>query len=254
MSCSEANPGPKSMSYRADRSVLSRMRLDAATKRAALGRSPLFRALDPAESDKMVSRATLRRVQRGSAIVRRGDLGMGLVVVLEGRVRISVTSETGKEVTLAVLGPHEVLGEISMLDGKECSADATALEDCVLLTLERERFIRLLRSNVDLSQRLMQVLCGRLRGSNAMLEDMTSLDLPSRLAKLLLRLGRDCGSRTENGTRIGLRLSQTDLATLIGASREKVNRQLRRWEAEGVLRKERGRLVISRPDALELRG
>jgi CRP/FNR family transcriptional regulator, cyclic AMP receptor protein len=230
------------------------MKLDLSARRAAVDNSQLFKALKTAELDAILSRATMRRVPRGSVIVRRGDPTEGLAVILTGRVRISVTSETGKEVTLAVLGAHDMLGEISMLDGDACSADATALEDCVLLTLERNRFIELLHSNAALCQQLMVVLCRRLRHSNATLEDMTSLDLPTRLAKLLLHLVRDCGTRTENGVRIGLKLSQTDLATLIGASRAKVNRQLRKWEGDGILRTERGRLMIVRPDALRSSG
>ncbi len=80
---------------------------------------------------------------------------------------------------------------MSVLDGEECSADVTAQEDCVLLTVERERFIRLLRSNIDLCLRLMASLCGRLRRANALLEDMTSLDLPSRLGGTVPALARD---------------------------------------------------------------
>ena len=228
------------------------MKVDLAARRAALGNCQLFKSLATDELDAVLSRATLRRAARNSLILRRGDPSTGLAIILVGRVRISVTSETGKEVTLAVLGPEEVLGEMSVLDGGECSADATALEDCVLLTVERERLIRLLRSNADLCLRLMAALCGRLRRSNVMLEDMTSLDLPSRLAKLLLRLARDYGSESMHGTRIGLKLSQKDLGTLVGGSREKVNKQLRYWEDDGVIGKTGGHIVILRPDSLQL--
>jgi CRP-like cAMP-binding protein len=230
------------------------MKIDLAARRAALGNCQLFKSLATEELDAVLSRATLRRAARNSLILRRGDRSTGLAIILVGRVRISVTSETGKEVTLAVLGPEEVLGEMSVLDGGECSADATALEDCVLLTVERERLIRLLRSSADLCLHLMAALCGRLRRSNALLEDMTSLDLPSRLAKLLLRLANDYGIESIYGTRIGLKLSQKDLGTLVGGSREKVNRQLRCWEDDGVIGKADGHIVILRPNSLELPG
>ncbi len=239
---SEVNPAPR----------VSSIRTDVAARRAALGNCPLFKTLAPADLDVVLSQATLRRVARNSIIVRRGDLSTGMAIILVGHVRISVTSESGKEVTLAVLGPQDVLGEMSVLDGEECSADATAAEDCVLLTVERERLIRLLRSNADLCLQVMAALCGRLRRTNALLEDMTSLDLPSRLAKLLLRLAHDYGVASTHGTRIGLKLSQKDLGTLAGGSREKVNRQLRRWEEDGVIHKIDGHVVILRPDSLQL--
>jgi len=137
-----------------------------------------------------------------------------------------------------------------MLDGGEISADATAIEDCTLLAIERTRFMRLLRENSDLCLRLMAVLCGRLRQVNAALEEMALLDLPTRLGRLLLRLGREWGNRTPRGLRIEVKLSQKDLAILVGASREKVNRQLREWEEAGAIGKDLGRLVIVRPEAL----
>jgi CRP/FNR family transcriptional regulator, cyclic AMP receptor protein len=229
----------------------SSTRIDLAARRAALGNCQLFKSLSAEELEVVLSRATLRRVARNAPILRRGDLSPGLAVILVGHALVSMTSASGKEASLAVLGPDEVLGEMSVLDGEECSADVTAQEDCVLLTVERDRFIRLLRSNADLCLRLMVSLCGRLRRANALLEDMTSLDLPSRLARLLSRLARDYGVAGPRGTRIGLKLSQKDLGALVGGSREKVNKQLRCWEDDGVIGKVGGHIVILQPDVLE---
>jgi CRP-like cAMP-binding protein len=173
-----------------------------------------------------------------------------MAIIVSGRVRISLVSEDGREVTLTVLGPGEVLGEMTLLDGGECSADATAQEDCVLLALERAQFQRLLRSNSELCLHLLAVLCQRLRRSNAALEDMALLDLSTRLGRLLLRLCGDYGVASSGGTRIEVKLSQKDLSSLAGASREKVNRQLRQWESNGILGKDGGRLLIIKPEAL----
>jgi CRP-like cAMP-binding protein len=173
-----------------------------------------------------------------------------MFVLTTGRVRISLVSEDGKEVTLGILGPGEVLGEMSLLDGGECSADATALEDCVMLVIERAQFLRLLRANNGLCLHLLSILSQRLRRSNAALEDMALLDLPARLGRLLLRLSKDYGASGGKGTRIELKLSQKDLSTLVGGSREKVNKQLRQWEQEGILGKEGSRMVILRPQDL----
>lgn len=219
-------------------------------RRAALAESRMFQALQPAEIDQVLAHAVVRRVARNRTILRRGDASTGAYVIVTGRVRVSVTSENGREATLGVLGPREILGEMSVLDGDEVSADAIALEDCVLLLIERARFRNLLRGSSDLCLRLMGVLCDRLRRSNVSFEDMALQDLPGRLGRLLLRFAADYGAAGVRGTRIELKLSQKDLSTLVGGSREKVNRQLRLWQGQGVLGTENGRLVILRPDAL----
>jgi CRP-like cAMP-binding protein len=223
---------------------------DASARRDALARTQIFQSLPPDELDAILARAVVRRTARGEVIRRRGDPGTGMVVIVSGRVRISLTSEDGREVTLTMLGPNEVLGEMTLLDGGECSADATAQEDCLLLLIERMQFLRLLRSNSDLCVHLMLVLVQRLRRANAALEDMALQDLPTRLGRVLLRLSGDCGVDRGCGMRIEVKLSQKDLGSLVGASREKVNRQLRLWEEEGIIGKDAGRLLIRRPEAL----
>ena len=224
--------------------------LDATARRSALSRTQLFQSLQSSELDAVLARAVVRRIAKGEVILHRGDASPGMFVIVTGRVRVSVVSEDGKEATLGVLGPGEVLGEISLLDGEECSADVAAQEDCQLLMIERNQFLRLLRSNSELCLHLMAVLSRRLRRSNAILEDIALLDLPSRLGRLLLRLAEDCGVAAGRGTRIEVKLSQKDLGTLIGCSREKVNKQLRQWEQGGVLGKDGGRIVILQPRVL----
>lgn len=219
-------------------------------RRAALARTQLFRALQPTDLDTVLARTIVRRVPRHEIILRRGDTNGAMVVIVAGRVRISIVSEDGKEATLSVLGPGEVLGEMSLLDGEPCSADATAQEDCTLLVIERSQFLRLLRANSDLCLHLMAVLTRRLRRANTTVEDLALLELPARLGRVLHRLASDYGVPVRTGTRIEVKLSQKDLSTLVGASREKVNKQLRRWEEDGVLGKDAGRMVIRDAAAL----
>jgi CRP/FNR family cyclic AMP-dependent transcriptional regulator len=223
---------------------------DAQLRRAALMRAEMFQSLQPADIDAILERSVVRRVARGTTILRRGDQNGGMVILLSGRARVSVVSEDGKEATLAVLDSGEVLGELSLLDGQEVSADVTAQEDCRLMQIERAQFLDLLRRNSGLSLALMAVLSRRVRRTNAALEDMALLDLPSRLGRLLARLAKDCGSPVRTGTRIEVKLSQKDLSTLVGASREKVNRQLRQWEESGYLSKDNGRVVVVDAQAL----
>ncbi len=164
--------------------------MDAVARRQALARTQIFQALRPEELDAILARAAVRRIARGEVIRRRGDPGSGMVVIVSGRVRISLTSEDGREVTLTMLGPNEVLGEMTLLDGGECSADATAQEDCVVLTVERTQFLRLLRSNSELCLGLVTVLFQRLRRANAALEGMALQDLPTRLGRVRCIQGR----------------------------------------------------------------
>jgi CRP/FNR family cyclic AMP-dependent transcriptional regulator len=224
--------------------------MDAAARRGALTRTQIFQSLQPAELEAVLARATLRRIARGEIIRRRGDPGTGMVIIVSGQARISLVSEEGREVTLTMLGPGEVLGEMTLLDGGECSADVTAHENCVLLMIERMQFLRLLQSNSELCLQLMSVLFQRLRRANVALEDMALLDLSMRLGRLLLRLSGDYGIVTPRGRRIEVKLSQKDLSSLAGASREKVNRQLRQWEQDGIIGKDNGRLLILKPQAL----
>ena len=219
-------------------------------RRAALARTQLFQSLQPADLDAVLARTVVRRVARHQVILRRGDTNAAMVVIVTGRVRISIVSEDGKEATLSVLGPGEVLGEMSLRDGEPCSADATAQEDCTLLVIERHQFLRLLRDHSDLCLHLMAVLTRRLRRANTTLEDLALLDLPARLGRVLRRLAGQYGVPVRTGTRIEVKLSQKDLSTLVGASREKVNKQLRRWEEDGVLGKDAGRMVIRNAAAL----
>jgi CRP-like cAMP-binding protein len=226
---------------------------DRQVRRAALMRTEIFQSLQEAEIDVILDHASVRRVARGAPILRRGDPNKGMVIVMSGRVRISVVSEDGKEVALTVLGQGEVLGEMSLLDGEPSSADVTAQEDCALMIIERSHFLNLLRQNSGLCLHLMALLARRLRRANAVLEDIALLDLPTRLGRLLVKLADDYGVPVRTGTRIEVKLSQKDLGTLVGASREKVNKQLREWEEEGVLGKDSGRMVVMNPEALTQR-
>jgi CRP/FNR family cyclic AMP-dependent transcriptional regulator len=228
----------------------ARAELPLDARRAVLRASPIFAVLQESELQALLGHAVTRTFARGAAILRRGDRGRGMLVVLRGRVRVSTMLEDGREMTLSVVGPGDSLGEMSLLDGEERSADATALEDCAALVIDRAEFLRLLRASPDLCLRLIETLSRRLRATNAAMTDIALLDLPTRLGKVLLRLARDYGAQRPGGLRIELKLSQKDLSTLVGGSREKVNRTLRRWEDDGVIAKDGGYLVIRKPEAL----
>jgi len=173
------------------------------------------------------------------------------MAVLRGRVRISSVSGDGKEVTLNVINPGEIFGEIALLDGESRSADATAIEDTTLLVVERRLFLPFLRRNEDLPLRLLAVLCSRMRRTSTALEEIALFDLPVRLARVLLKLADDYGRPSATGTRIDLKLSQRDLSNLVASSRESVNKQLRTWRESGTVDLEDGFIILRRPTALQ---
>lgn len=226
-------------------------RLDRDARRAALLTSPLFQAMKPAELDEILKFASERRYRRGQMILQRGDEGSSLMAVLRGRVRISFFSGEGKEVTLNVIEPGEIFGEMALLDGLPRSADATAVADTLLLVVERRHFLPFLRQNDDLYLRLLAVLCDRLRQTSMALEDLALFDLPVRLARILLKLAEDYGRPGTAGTRIDMKISQRDLSNLVASSRESVNKQLRQWRESGAVAIEDGLIVLRQPAELK---
>ena len=220
-------------------------------KRDTLLASPFFQHMAEPELDEIIAFATERRVPKGSVIFTKGDPGSSMMAVLAGRVRVSAVSADGREVTLNVIGPGEIFGEIALLDGKPRSADCTTLEDSVLMVVERRHFLPFLMRNEGLVDRLLGVLCDRLRRTSLALEEIALFDLQARLARLLMKLSEDYGRPVPGGgVRIDLKLSQRDLATLVASSRETVNKQLRGWREQGVVEQSAGYLVVKDSAAL----
>ena len=207
--------------------------------------------MKPEELDEILKFASERRVRRGQTVFQRGDNASSMMVVLRGRIRISTVSAEGKEVTLNVISPGEITGEMALLDGEPRSADGSAVEDTLLLVIERRHFLPFVRQNEDLFLRLLAVLCTRIRRTSMTLEEIALFDLPARLARVLLKLGQDYGRPTPNGTRVEMKLSQRDLSNLVASSRESVNKQLRAWRETGVVDFEEGLLVLRRPAELK---
>jgi CRP-like cAMP-binding protein len=224
--------------------------LDRDARRAALLSSPLFQAMRPEELDEIAKLATERRYGKGATIFQKGDEGSSMMAVLAGRVRVSSVSADGREITLNVISAGEIFGEIALLDGKPRSADATALEPARLLAVERRVFLPFLRQNDDLYLRLLAVICDRLRRTSLALEELALFDLPTRLARLLLKLADDYGRPAGSAVRLDIKLSQRDLSTLVASSRESVNKQLRLWREDGVIELDGGYILLHRPAEL----
>jgi CRP-like cAMP-binding protein len=210
----------------------------------------LLEHLEPHELERLMQFARNQHYRAGEVIFRKGDPGISMMSIVSGRVKVSVASPDGKEAVLAVLGPGEVLGEMAIIEDKDRSADATALDACELLILQKRDFIPFLERNPAIAIRLLRMLCERLRRTSAQVEDRTFLSLPARLAKTLLDLAESGGRETENGTRVDFNMSQKNFGGLMGASRESVNKQLHAWQSEGLLTIGRGHVVLARPEDL----
>ena len=220
-----------------------------AEKEKLLGGSLIFKALDEVARRELASYAQMRQIRAGTPIFHAGDPGSSLMAIATGTVRISMLTPTSREVVLAELGAGDVFGEVALLDGGERSADATAITNCSLAVLERRSVVRLLESQPRLAIRLIELLCARLRRSDARMLELSFLDLPSRLARTLIRATtpQDGGARPLGK----LALSQTVLANMVGSSRENVNRCLRGWQKGGVIDLRDGWVVILDRAALE---
>jgi len=219
--------------------------------RRMLGECVLFKGLSPDERADLVARARMRAYSAGETIFLMGSTGDSMMAVLDGNIRISVPSPEGKEIVLAIIQPGEVFGEIALLDGKERTAEATAMSDCTLAVLERRDVLSFLDAHPSGWPRLVDLLCGRLRHSDRQIAEMAFLQLPVRLAKALLRMADMAAGLA--GARAGarIRLTQRELGNIVGMTRESVNKCLREWQRKGVIRIEDNAIVIVQRDALE---
>jgi CRP/FNR family transcriptional regulator, cyclic AMP receptor protein len=211
-------------------------------KRAVLARHEFFCELSPPVIDRLAAHAHLSTYSSGQPIFRKGEEGLGLIAVLSGVVKISTPSAEGKEITLNLIGPNEIFGEIALLDGGPRTADATAMTRCQLLKLDRRDFASVLQDEPALAIRLLALVARRLRQTSEQVEDITFADPPKRLAKALLRLADMQGA--PEGHPIRIAITQKELGRTVGLSRESTNKWLRDWEDAGYVTLEKGACII----------
>ncbi len=211
----------------------------------------LLRHLRPEELSRLAASAALVRHAPHATIFQKGDPGASMMAVVMGRVKICTYSPDGKELVLNIIDRGSLFGEIALLDGQPRSADAVALEPTELLVLERNRLMPILTSNPDTANRMITVLCQRLRQTSEALEDALLRDAPSRVARGLLRLAATFGRPDGGGTRLDIRLSQQQIGSLIGISRESINKYIVEWTRAGYLTVAGGFITISDRNALE---
>jgi CRP-like cAMP-binding protein len=218
---------------------------------AVLASHPLLRHLKPEELRRLASTAQVVRHPRGATIFQKGDPGSCMMAVIRGRVKICTFSKAGRELVLNIIDQGGLFGEIAILDGQPRSADAVTLEETDLFVLERSQFLPFLTSNPEALSRLLVVLCQRLRNTSTHLEDALLRDAPARLARGLLHLAATFGRPSPAGTRLTIKLSQQQIGSLIGASRESTNKHIGDWTRAGHLAMDDGFLVVRDSAVLE---
>lgn len=209
-----------------------------------LGRTPLFGSLDEAERRAIADEMREVNFDPGQVIFARGDTGREIFLVLSGRVRISVLTAEGRELSFAHAEPGAIFGEIAMLDGGPRSADATAVNKVSALSLSKPALKRLMETQPHVAEAAVRFLCSRIREADQQLEAIALYPIEGRLARFFLAAARAKAPDAEDGrVTIELPISQSELALLIGASRPKVNTALSMLESSGALERNGPRIV-----------
>jgi len=214
---------------------------------------PWFSKLSPPLRQAILERAGVRRLGDGAALATRGTPAQDWVGVARGAVRVSTVSLAGKQVTLTYVEPGIWFGDVAIFDGDRRTHDAYAHGDTTLLSIAKADFKKILATHVELYEAIVRLHARRIRQLYGLVEDLNTLPLRARLAKQLLHLMRSYGIPSLSDgheVRIGLQLAQEELAQLLGASRQRVNQELKSMEREEAIRIEPGGLVIRSRDTL----
>ena len=209
-----------------------------------------FSTLTPALRLAILARASIRRLTDGALMSSRGAPAEEWCGVAKGAVRVSSVSLSGKQITLTYVEPGVWFGDIALFDGLPRTHDANAHGETSLLVVRKPDFKQLLSLHTELYEALLRLNCRRLRLMFDVVEDLNTRPLASRLAKQVLLLARSYGIAQGEEIRIGLALAQEDLAQLLGASRQRVNQELKGFERDGAVRIEPTRLVVLSKDKL----
>lgn len=199
----------------------------------ALMLAPLFSALDAEAAAALRASMTEKRIPRSGVIFSEGEAGDRMYVILDGKVKLGQTSPDGRESLLAVLGPGEVFGELSLFDPGPRTATATAVTDTIVIGLGHSDLRPWLTGRPEVAEALLQALAQRLRRTNEALADLVFSDVPGRVAKQLLELADKFGQPGPDGVLVHHDLTQEELAQLVGASRETVNKALADFTQRG---------------------
>ncbi len=221
---------------------------------SVLRRIPLLRDFREDELAAVIERLSNQRYAKHQFLVREGDPGDTFHIVLAGSVAVVRVASDGRETILSILKEGDFFGEMSIFDSSLRSASIKALTDVEVSTIARTDFLDLIDSNPRIGRLLVIELSERLRAANALIAATTSQDIRARLASLLLNLASNFGEPAENGTRISLRLTNQEMANMIGTTRESVNRTLNRMWDDRLIDMRTSNIVVVEPERLRALG
>jgi CRP-like cAMP-binding protein len=217
---------------------------------ASIRRVPLFRDFADNEVEGIAATVTDRTYDRHEFIVREGDAGNTFFILVRGSVSVCRIMPDGREMILAILKEGDFFGEMAMFDSSLRSASIKSLTEVEVGAIRYADFLVMLDRNPHIGRALVIALSERLRAANALIAATTSQDIRARLASLLLNLGEQFGEHVESGTRISLRLTNQEMANMIGTTRETVNRTLNRFWDEKLVDMRTAHVVIADADRL----
>ena len=212
---------------------------------AALRRTTLFGGLDERALTEIAARTVQRRYRKGNVIFVQGEAGERCFVIASGTVKISAYNADGREAVLAVLGAGDILGELALFEQSPRSADAAALEDAELLSLDAGSLNEAIHAHPEIAVALLSTLGMRLRQTNEAFQDIAFFDVPGRVARRLADLADAHGVEAAEGTLIDIALSQESLAQMVGATRESVNKALALLKRRGLVARTGKRYIVS---------
>jgi CRP/FNR family cyclic AMP-dependent transcriptional regulator len=218
-----------------------------------LKQAPLFTGLEDEAATELSETMGTVRLNKGEILFHEGDTGDRLYVVVSGKVKLGRSGSAGRENLLAVLGPGQMFGELSLFDPGPRSTTATAVTSCEIRTLEHDELMTWLAGRPEVAQGLLGQLAARLRRANDVVADLVFSDVPGRVAKQLLELAKRFGDRRDDGVHVHHDLTQEELAQLVGASRETVNKALADFAARGWIRLEPRSVTILDVERVERR-
>ncbi|MFC1816685.1 Crp/Fnr family transcriptional regulator [Thermodesulfobacteriota bacterium] len=200
-----------------------------------LAQIPLLKNLAPEDLEELGTLFRELKVNKGDVLFRKGSEGTALYIIQEGVIKIVLPSRLGDERIVAIFSAGDFFGEMALLDGIPRSADAVAIKPSKLLLLNRSDFLRFLKQSEAAIEKILSSLSMRLRKTDDLLEEASFLNIPARLAKKLLEIGEAFGHKDGEATEIHLKLSQKELADMVGATRESINKELRVLREKGLV-------------------
>ena len=220
--------------------------------KTVLKKVPLFASLSETDLQNLASLLRWKGFEKGENLFRQGDEGTALYIIMQGRIKISL-SRRKEKITIAILGQGEFLGEMALLDGQPRSADAVALEDSYLYALNRKDFLSFLINNDHAIRAILNSLSARLRKTDDLLAEMCFLSLSARLAKKLVELAEPQDPDEKNCHECTLKISQQELGDILGVSRESINKELKILRDKGILATSRNFIHIYDLESLKKR-